>query len=370
MRDLLRRPGEALLSGVAIALMVAMVATALLLTEGVSRTAVRLAEAGPAMVVRRLDVGGWAPIPVEEALEAARSVRGVQRPRPRVWAVFGGVEGPIVFVGCDDEMRADLEALGITPPGPEEAVVGHRLAEFVGVDLTLVNEDKTGFYTVVGAFAAHADLATYDLILVDADEARVLLGIPPGYASDLVLDVFHDEEADAIVPDLVAAFPWPVRIVTRSEATGIHRGVLGRRGSLATLVALPAALALLFLLAGVARDRVGRRHEVGLLKALGWTTGDIVRLHLVRALWVAVPAIAVGLAVATALVGLPDTSWPGVLLLGWQAGRGPALDLDTGGAGLVLLEVAGVVLVPWLLGSAWPVIRGATRDPSELLEAS
>jgi hypothetical protein len=326
MRDLMRRPGEALLSATAIAALVALVATALLLTEGISRTAARLGEAGPAMVVRRLDVGGWAPIPVQEALDAARSVRGVQRPRPRVWAVFGGVEGPIVFLGCDDEMRADLEALGMKGPGPEEAVVGDRLAEFVGVDLTLINEDVTGFYTVTGAFDASADLATHDLVLVDADE------------------------------DLVEAFPWPVRIVTRSEATGIHRGVLGRRGSLATLVALPAALALLFLLAGVARDRVGRRHEVGLLKALGWTTGDIVRLHLVRALWVAVPAIAVGLAIATALVHLPGTSWPGVVLMGWQAGRAPALDLDSGGAGLVLLEVAGVVR--------------ATRDPSELLEAS
>ena len=367
-RDLMRRPGDALLTGLAIVALVGTVTTSLLLVEGATRTAAALIERGPDLVIRRLDAGGWAPMPVQEGMAAAGSVRGVQRLRPRVWGVLGGPYGAITLVGCDDAMRQDLGALHIDPPAVHEAIVGDRMADLLGQSLTLASEDRWDTFDVKATFTPAADAATFDVVLVDEEAARWLLGIPEGAATDLALEVFHEQEADALRAALGHALPFPARVMTRADARGVHGDVLGRRGALAGIAAVPAALALLLLVVATAREGLGRRREVGLLKTLGWTTGDVMRLHMLRALVVALPATAVGLAGAYGLVFRPGVRWPGELLLGWQ-GRGPALHLDPGGAALVMLEVAGLVLIPWLVATAWPVARGAAEDPQAMLEA-
>lgn len=367
MRDLMRRPGDALLTGLAIAALVTIVATSLLLVEGAGRTASALIEQGPDLVVRRLDAGGWAPMPVEQGMAAVSPVRGVQRPRPRVWGVLAGPHGAITLVGCDEEMRRDLDALHVAAPAPHEAIVGDRMADLLGESLTLASEDRWDTFEVKAAFKRSADAATFDVVLVDEEAARWLLGIPEGHATDLALEVFHEEEADALRAALSHELPFPARVMTRADLRGVHGEVLGRRGTLAGIAAVPAGLALLLLVVATAREGVGRRREVGLLKTLGWTTGDVVRLHMLRALQVGLPATALGLALAYALVFTPGVRWPGELLLGWQGG-GPALHLDPAGAALVMLEVAGLVLVPWLVATAWPVARGAAVDPQAMLE--
>ncbi len=368
MRDLMRRPGDALLAGLAVGALVATVATSLLLVEGAGRTARALIEAGPDLVVRRLDAGGWAPMPVEQGLAAVADVRGVRRPRSRVWGVLASPQGAITLVGCDDAMREDLGALHVDPPAPHEAIVGHQLADLLGQSLTLASEDRWDTFDVKATFDPEVDVATFDVVLVDEEAARWLLGIPAGHATDLALEVFHEGEADALRAALAHELPFPARITTRADARGVHGEVLGRRGTLASIAAVPAALALLLLVVATVREGIGRRREVGLLKTLGWTTGDVMRLHMMRALQIGLPATAVGLAVAYALVFAPGSRWPGELLLGWQ-GRGPALHLDPAGAAVVMLEVAGLVLLPWLVATAWPVARGAAEDPQAMLEA-
>lgn len=366
-RDLLRRPGEALLAGLAIAALVAVVGTSLLLVEGVGRAAEALARSGPALIVRRLDAGGWAPMPLQAGMDVVTSVRGVLRPRPRLWGVLAGPRGAVTLVGCDEGMRGELGALGIEPPASGEAIVGEQLADLVGGSLTLSSEDRWDTLDVRAAFGASSSLATFDVVLVDQEAARWLLGIPEGSATDLALDVFHEGEAEALAFVLAQSFGFPVRILVRADVEGAHRDVLLRRGSLAVIAALPATLALVLLVVGVARDRLGRSREVGLLKTLGWTTGDVVALQMLRALLVGLPGAALGVVASWGMVIWPGSRWPAGLLLGWQDG-GPALGIDPCGAALVLLELAGLVLAPWLLAVAWPVLRGASRDPQALLE--
>ena len=122
-----------------------------------------------------------------------------------------------------------------------------------------------------------------------------ILGICQGYASDLVVDVFHENEAEALLPDLAAAFPWPVRVTTRREAAGIYSAGLARRSGLVYMTLIPAVLALAFIVAGAGKNHSARRYEAGLYKAFGWTTPDIFRLQLLKALLSGVPAVSCGL---------------------------------------------------------------------------
>ncbi|MDP4980176.1 MAG: ABC transporter permease, partial [Desulfobacterales bacterium] len=174
-------------------------------------------------------------------------------------------------------------------------------------------------------------------------------------------------EESAILPDLTAAFPWTVRITTRTESAGIYAAGLARMGGMAVAFLVPALLALCLLVAVTVRDRFGRRFEIGLLKALGWTTGDIVRLQVSRALMIGIPGAAGGIMLALLLVFWPNANWPGRLCPEWQA-LSSRLSFSPGDAGLILLEVTGLVVLPFLAATIGTVLRCAIADPQEMLE--
>jgi hypothetical protein len=368
VRDATRRPGETLLAAVTLSALIAWIGTVLLLTNALENTASHLLGAGPSLVVRRVSAGGWAPIHAERSAEIARAVPGVIRARPRIWGLVSSQEGPVTVVGMADDAVRALTAGGPSPvPGPGEAVSGPGV-QGERDDGTLVLEGARKMeFTVVGRLPPQSGMIAHDIVILHGEDARLLLGLPKGQASDLAVDVFHEEEEEAILPDLAEAFPWPVRITTRTETIGMVGGATARRGGIALFLAVPAILAAVLLVAGSARDRVGRRREVGLLKAMGWSTGDLVRLHLMRSVAVGLPAAALGMAVAYALILWPGIRWPSAVFFGWQ-GRPPSLYLSPAGALLTLMEVAALAFVPWLAANLWPSIRGAAADPQELIQ--
>jgi ABC-type lipoprotein release transport system permease subunit len=217
-----------------------------------------------------------------------------------------------------------------------------------------------------GRFPAEADLATHDLVLLHPRDARTLLGLAPGAASDLALTVFHPEEAQALRPELVRAYPWPVQIVTREETRKHYAAAFGRRGGLASVLFLPGAVTLALLVAVVVRQQIGGRRRVGLLRALGWTSRDIIALQVAKSLLVGAPAVAVGLTAAYGLVYGLAPHWAGYFLLGWQQSS-PVLPLASGFAGPVFLEVAGLLLAPYLAAVMWSSLHQAAADPQDLL---
>jgi ABC-type lipoprotein release transport system permease subunit len=179
--------------------------------------------------------------------------------------------------------------------------------------------------------------------------------------------VFHAQEAEALAPDLAAAFPWPVRITTRSETAGIYAAGASRRSGIIAVGILPAVLSVCLLAAAIVRDRIGRRHEVGLLKALGWTTADIVHFQVFRSVFIGVPAMVAGLLTALVLVFRPGTTWPGYLFFGWEASP-PPLYLETSGTLWTVLAVAGLVLLPFLTATLAAALKTAVVEPQEILE--
>ncbi len=206
-----------------------------------------------------------------------------------------------------------------------------------------------------------------DVVVLNPADARRLLGLAEDQATDLAVEVFHEAEARSLAPELARAFPWPVSVYTRDQARGTYAAALARRGSLVAIAGLPALLGLALLTAATVRRQLGSRGDVGLLKALGWTTGDILYCQVLQALVVGLPAVAGGALTASALVFWPAIEWPGRLFLGWES-MPPALHLDTGGAGGVLAELAALVFLPYLAAVLWPALNGAAADPLDLID--
>jgi ABC-type lipoprotein release transport system permease subunit len=232
--------------------------------------------------------------------------------------------------------------------------------------LTLSGQ-TTQTFQIAGVIHRKSAMASHDRVVLNPVDARRLLGLPDGYASDIAIDVFHAGEETAILPDLTEALPWPVRITTRSENLKFLSGSYSRRGGIVMLATIPAVAAICLLVAATVREHLGSRFEVGLLKAFGWTTADITRHLLFRALFIGLPAVCLGMVMAYAAVFSPGVQWPGALLFGWQ-GQAPALYLNMGGSLLTLIQIAALVLVPFLIATLVSALKVATADTHTCFE--
>ena len=365
-RDLMRQPLFTAMLFLSLTMVTILAAIVLLLHQTLTTACVRLLDQAPHAVVRRIGAGGWLPLPADEALARAATVPGVLRPRSRVWGVVQGPAGPVTLIG-DDGSAAIALPDGWSRPQPGQALIGPGVLPPASdrEGLTLVGRQPR-ILEVIGEMPRAASMAVHDVVVVHIDEARVLLGLDSGQASDLALDVFHDDEVQALLPDLAAAFDWPVQITTRLEQQGRHLAHISRSTGLACLAILPLLLSVATTV--VAAGIWGRRpRETGVLRAVGWTGGDLLRLHLYRGCLVGFPAAAVGVLAAYLLLFRPGMTWAARLLFGWS-GPAPALyltPLGSAGAWLLAVLLAGV---PFMAAVFWTGWRSATADPAVGIE--
>jgi hypothetical protein len=367
-RDLLRHPVPLALLFVALASLTALMALVVLLTQALSTTVTRLTEDAPAVVVRRVSAGGWMPMPVQEGLSVAGQIPGVIRPRVRVWGVVGGATRPLTVLGLHPGESTDAALPdGYRFPLPGQALVGRGAASQANIDQLYLAGRQALTLTVIERLPANSAMAAHDVVLVHVDDARRLLGLNADQASDLVLDVFHAEAVEALCPELAAAFDWPVSITTRQAYLGRALFDIAGRGSLALLACVPALLAMALVALAVGAWGRRRKWELGLLKALGWSGGDILRLTLFRGLLVGVPALAAGAATAYLLLFRPAMTWAAHMLFGWS-GPPPGLYLSAQGALAGLALAVLMVATPYLAMVFWTGWQGVAADPAQCVE--
>ena len=373
-RDLIRRPSESILMALTLALLIIIAGISLLLSHGISKTAEKFLDYGPSVVVRRVISGHWVPIPEHDAVRAAISVPGVISAAPRIWGVIRGPEGPVTVMaipGSDEGIVETYSGRGKFP-GRGEALIGMGVlsaSSSGGIDgeLMLYNGRSKLIVKVVGVLPAKIGMAVHDFVLLHENDARNILGLQTGYATDLAVHVFHEQESDAILPDLADAFSWPVSLTTINETLKIYTASAARRAGLVYLALIPSLTALALIVAASFKGTRGRIHEAGLLKAMGWTTRDIVGFFMFRAVLIGFPACALGMAISYLLVYFPGISWPGYLFFGWES-NAPGLYLDSEGSIRILIQATGCALVPYLASNLWSAIANATTEPHEALQ--
>ena len=366
-RDIQRHAGRSILLFTCLASLVFLIATALLFSQALEATWARLIDQAPDLVVRRIDGGGWAPIPADDAVALAKRVPGVLDPTPRLWGVVPGPEGPVTVVASIAVVPENV-LNGMPRPSSGQAVVGQGVARALSENRLNLGSSHPLTVTVIDIFPANTGLATHDLVWITPEDARQLLGLAPGQASDLAVRLFRREEEQAIQADLAAAFPWPVRITDRTTSALRHRSSAVRSGGIAVVAGIPALLALLLIITGTVMDRTGQQAHWGLLKSLGWTTADIVRLQVTRAMIVGTPAVMLGLASAYAAVFYPPAA--GVTAFWITGGQHlSALTLVSSGAAMIMLEIAALVGLPYLATVCLTSVRAAANAPWTMLQA-
>lgn len=368
VRDISRYPLDTFLLSLSLALLVFFIGIILLFSQALSKTAITVLADSPSLVIRRVGPGGWLAIPSTQAMALLKSVPGVVRVRARIWGTVSSGHGSVTVYGVtqpDDGSRLDSSANRM--PARGQALAGAGIQSQRISDRLELSGAKAMVFDVIGSLGAATGLVAHDLVLLHDADARQILAIPEGYASDLTIDVFHDQEAQAIIPDLVKALPWPVQITTRDEAMDQYSAGLHHRAGIIYVMLMPAVLALMLIVVATIRKQISRHSEIGFLKALGWTTADIIGHQVTKVIVVGIPSVVVGLLAAYISIFKAGITWPGILFFGW-VGVPPQLFMVSSGAGIVLAEVGALVFLPYMTAALWPLLKAATGDPLDLIE--
>lgn len=377
---LARRRARSLALGGGLAFAVALVAAVLFLTESLRAEAARARDAHPDIVVQKLVGGRPTNLSAGDArlLEDIPSVRTVT---PRVWGYLfmPAIQGNVTIVSTPPGAPALSVASGVLEsgrdltPGAHEMIAGVELANVLGMlpgdELELPSTDpRAHALKLVGTFRSSLDLWTSDVVLTDEHDARALLGVPDGEATDIAVRLANPAETPVVARTILERLPG-VRVIERDLLERVYHLAYGRRAGLVLGASIPALLAL-FVLAWDRASGIGpdERREIAILKAVGWSTSDVLWAKLFESILVGAAATAIGL-----LAGYAWIFWlgaPGLrpALVGWSvlyptASLTPAVDV----AQLVGVTIA--VLGPFVLLSVVPAWKAATLDPLEAMRS-
>jgi len=377
--SLSRRRGRSLALIASLALSTAMSGAIFLLSTSLDATADTLAEAMPALVVQRMVAGRPALLTHADA-EAMRDVPSVRQVTERVWGYLyqPALESNVVVYGLDQAAIAEAMGDRDASLADDEVLVGSVLGAALGLRagdrLALVpagatpSDDHAAILVlrVRDLLPERAALVHGDSVIASPPLARQLLGLAPGDVVDLALDVFPPEEANVVAARALERIVG-ARVIERDALTRRRTVTFDARAGLLSATLLPLLLAMLLM----TFDRLSglgalERKEIGILKAVGWSTRDVLTARMLESGILAMLGAALGLLAAYAFVFLLGAPGLSDAYLGWSNLRPelalvPTLDLD-----LVLFTLA-LVTLPFVAVSVFPAWRAASLDPERAM---
>lgn len=366
--SLRRRPWRSAVGVLALGMGVAAFGSVLLFEAALRHESARTLRSAPTLTVQRVVGGRAALIGLDHVAEIA-SLPGVRRAAPRIWGLrYVAAAEANVTVAAVAALRdlAPSVADGPAEFRERDVVLGHALAEWLAVragDHVALGEEP---HRVAAVLREDIDLFAADAVLAEEPLARELLGLPEGLATDLAVDATTADEANVLSAKITRLDATYRVLDNRALARG-YALTLGSVGGALSTFLFPG----LFFLTMLAMERVfgfsnEERREIGLLKALGFSTRDVLVAKLFEAVVLGALGISLGVALAYAHVHVLGAPLLRHALLGWSALLPtPALPYAAGIAELLGLIVGlGLPFVGLGLLPAW---RAALVDPDEVL---
>ncbi len=281
-------------------------------------------------------------------------------------AVRGEASKSIALMGVDLDRYDRIVHLrskvvdGVARLGPGEGIIGRELADDLGVRVGDRVNLVTGTVTDALRVTALVDLGVRELnrrtVIVPLRAAQSLVGLPGG-ATSLDLALVDVWVAQTLAADLARRFPYKVeswqeanaQLVSALNAQSVSTALI--RGVVMVVVVLGIASVLVV-------SVVQKRREIGILRAMGATQGQVLRVFLLQGAIVGALGSMLGVLLAVALIWLFTTFVRG--------SDGLPLFVITLAPRLAL-QVAGIATLCGVLAAVAPARRAAALDPAQAI---
>ncbi|MCB1337275.1 MAG: ABC transporter permease [Maritimibacter sp.] len=359
-----RRKGKTFALVAVYALVVFVVASAMLFATALTREADLVLAEAPELTVQHVKMGRHEMIDGAEITKIA-GLRGVSSVEGRLWGYFYDATS-----GANYTFQVPSDPALV--PGPGEAIVGEgvqraRRATWEGAPLFLsrFTGDMVKF-EVARTLGAESALVSSDLVLLNEADFRAFFDLPDGVWTDLAVSIRNPREIDTVIDKASRLMP-DARFVTRDEIRRTYQKLFSWREGLMIALASAAVLAFAIFAAdkasGLSADEA---REIGILKAIGWDTRDVISMKLWEGALVSLGAFLIGTLGAYVHVFGFGAGLIAPVLKGWSVIY-PDFRLAPLVDGMQIATLFLLTVLPYTAATLVPIWRAASADPDQVM---
>ncbi len=369
---LVRRKAKTSALIIVYAFTIAALGSVLFLTHALKSEAVRSLSSAPEIVVQMVAAGRHELISTD-AVDIISTLPGVKQVKARVWGYYYDslIKANLTLLGWSGG-DTDLALLtGHMPQADDECAIGAGVSKVFGPGIgdLLVLEDapkKRRTYRITGTFSSSSSLLTNDLAILTEPALRDFFSMPGHLATDLAVEVYNPREIKTLAKKINYYLPGS-RPITRDEIRHTYESLFNWRSGMMLVVSVAALLAFCILAwdkaTGMSADE---KQEIGILKAIGWETADILLVKFWEGLVISSSAFFIGILLAWVHVFVFSAPLLTPLLKGWSVlfpefSLIPDIDLYQ------LFVLAVLTITPYLACTLVPSWRTATTAPDQVM---
>ena len=341
-----------------------LLASVMLFTSALRREAALVLAHSPEVIVQRMVAGRHDLIPASY-LDKIGRIRGVQKKEGRLWGYY-----------YDPVLKANYTFM--TPPADIATVVapgGIAVGAALARELGLAIGDRISFaaysgqlfpFTVSNIFPDESDLLTADLVLMSEPDFRAFFDYPVGEYTDIALSAANPQELRTIAAKVASRLP-DSRIILREEILRTYESIFDWREGIVLVLLSGAVLAFaIFALEKASGLSANEKAEIGILKAIGWDTGDVIKMKFWEGGLISLTAFLLGYVAAFLHVFHFSAALFGPVLEGWSV-LYPRFELKPAIDGVQVATLFFFTVFPYALATVVPIWRAAVTDPDSVM---
>jgi len=315
-------------------------------------------------------------------IDKIMEINGVTHLSGRVYGryFFTPRETSFLVVGIDFFDEQSTKAL-------QNVVKGLDLKQFLASDNMLVGEGvksfleahyfhqdftfktPSGAFKKVGIYATlpkETNLLGNDMIIMPIDLAREIFGLSENEVTDITFNVPNDAEWDNIITKLHLMF-YDVRVIEKREMKKAYENLFNYKGGLFLVLYLITIVTfMLILYQRYTMVYSTERKEIGILRAVGWSIQDILKLKFFENLTIVIVSFTLGVLMAYLYVFIWDAPLLNRIFLG-----GANLPNDVTFVPVIKFGLLGSIFlfyaVPFLAAVLIPAWKIAVTPPKEAM---
>jgi ABC-type lipoprotein release transport system permease subunit len=363
LSSLARRKGKNSALFLAYVLIVFLLASVILFTHALKTEAALVLRNAPEIVVQRMEAGRQDMVPVRY-IDVLRTIRGVHGARGRLWGYY---YDPVIGANYT------LMVPGAYHHEDGEITIGRGVAESHRLD----QGDLFAFrsysgavvpFTVREVMSPESELVSSDLILLSGKDFRRLFGTRAGYVTDVTLSVRNEREIPTVAEKIATLFP-DARVITKREILRTYDSIFDWRGGLIVVVLSIAALDfVIFAWDKASGLSAEERREIGILKAVGWETSDVLLMKFWEGTVISLSSFLLGTLLAYVHVFFSSVVLFEPVLKGWSVlypEFRPVPFIDP----YQIATLFFLTVVPYTVATIIPSWRAATIDPDSIMRS-
>ncbi|WP_263833897.1 ABC transporter permease [Sulfurospirillum oryzae] len=313
VRSLTRRAGKSFFIFFILSLLIFLLSSILMIADAIKLELSTTLKTLPQITLQRFVAGKQTDVPIER-VDALLDIEGISAITPRVWGYYyfkpAGVNFSVVGVDAYEEQYSatlskltqsfdvkllESENAMIVGVGVKKVLAENYYTDFFNF---VTSEGKWQRVSIAGVFNSDLALESNDLIILPKKLAYAIFGMEKDKATDIMVKVANVKEIPTIVQKITTRFP-DMRAITQDDIRVSYQNIFDYKSgfflSLFSICAFAFFIIIYDKTSGLSSEE---KKEIGILKAIGWSSDDILKEKFFESFIIAIGAFLVGIALS------------------------------------------------------------------------